>query len=97
MKRPKDDTMEYRLSKSNKLGFETMEMTIYSKLAPNGDSYYRPLAEEDRGNNAGAGKSKQACKEEIAKETRTCDANGGSDINKMMCKNAVMMNHIDCL
>jgi hypothetical protein len=97
MKRPHNDTVEYKLAKSNKLGFSSLEMTLYSKAAPNGVSYFRPLTQEERGNDAGAGKSRQTCKDEVANETRVCDAQGGSDMEKMMCKNKVMMNHIDCL
>ncbi len=96
-KKKPDEVVRYKLSKSDEMGFESMKLTLYSRTAPDGSSYFRPLTQAERGTGGGAGLSKQICAKEIADQTRECDAKGGTEMEIIQCKNIVMMTHIDCM
>ena len=93
----KDDTVRYKISKSKETGFEAWKLTIFSRTAPNGVTYFRPLSKEERGSRAGAGLSRKECRKEISEQTRACDSKGGTELEVMVCKNTVIVNHLDCI
>ena len=90
-----DETIRYKIGKADLMGMKTMRLTLYSRTAPNGAEYDRPLrADEQKGDNNHA-MTKEQCRDKIAEETRKCERKSKDEVD--ICKILIIGRYIDCM